>query len=704
MSQAVAAVGGGGSGPSAAEQRDQAGEQRDQAGEQRDQAGEQRDQAAEQRDQAGEQRDQAGEQRDQAAEQRDQAGEQRDQAAEQRDQAAEQRDQAADQSEAWVSAGVTTDALNRSALARREAASDRRRASQDRRAGASERTQAELDRDTALADRGAGASERTQAELDRDTALADRGAGASERTQAELDRDTAVADRGALAHQTERHESLLAAVSDLGDGLVVTHGREVAYVNDAYCAITGFTVAEVISAGIPLDVAAAEPPRSIESAPATLSGEPDHFETTVMAKDGHPVDVEISRRRQGTGSFVQTTAIVRDISKLRRAEARFRGLLEAAPDGFVGIDAAGRVVLINEAAEQLFAASREQLLNAQVDTLLCSADGPGGLRDAARAESVDGAQRRLERTIVRPDGTEVPVEVTVSSMDTRGGDQIVLASVRDVSERLRAARELLRRAVDLERSNAALEEFAYAASHDLQEPLRMVASYLQLLQNRYQGNLDSDADDFIGFAVDGARRMQALINDLLSYSRVGTQAAPMEEVALSAILEMAAANLHASIEDTGATIVTGDLPTIVANRSQLVQLCQNLVGNAIKFHGGRVPEVHIDARRGKGEWVITVRDNGIGIEPRHADRIFMIFKRLHPASEYPGTGIGLSICRKIVERHGGRIWIDSVPGSGSSFHFALPDGKMEQGSQTHERRESPFAPLRDRRRSERIAR
>jgi PAS domain S-box-containing protein len=357
-----------------------------------------------------------------------------------------------------------------------------------------------------------------------------------------------------LASQTERHESLLAAVSDLGDGLVVTRGRDVAYVNDAYCAITGFTAAEVAHTGTLTEVAAAEPTPPAGSERGTPDDELYHFETTITAKDRHPVDVEVSRRRQGAGANAETTMIV-----------------------------------------------------------------------------------------------------------------------RDVSERLRVRRELSRRATELERSNASLEEFAYVASHDLQEPIRMVASYLQLLQTRYQGSLDSDADEFIGFAVDGARRMQALINDLLSYSRVGTQDAATEEVPFGEVLETVTANLRASIGETGATVVGSDLPTVVGDRSQLVQLCQNLIGNAIKFNGGRVPEVHIDAQRGKGEWVITVTDNGMGIEPRHAERIFMVFRRLHPASEYPGTGIGLSICRKIVQRHDGRIWMDSVPGVGSSFHFTVPD-------------------------------
>ena len=248
-------------------------------------------------------------------------------------------------------------------------------------------------------------------------------------------------------------------------------------------------------------------------------------------------------------------------------------------------------------------------------------------------------------------------------------------------ERVDLVRQLARRAFELERSNEALQEFAYIASHDLQEPLRMVASYLQLLRGRYSGKLDADADEFINYAVDGARRMQSLINDLLEYSRVGTKTAPMKPTSLTEVLATTAVNLRATIEESGATVVVGPMPTVIGDEGQLMQLTQNLVANAIKFHGDAAPEVHVDARRGSGEWDIVVSDNGIGIEPRHAERIFQIFRRLHPANEYPGTGIGLAICRKIVERHGGRIWVEAIPSRGAAFHFTLPDTPPAQSKE-----------------------
>lgn len=231
---------------------------------------------------------------------------------------------------------------------------------------------------------------------------------------------------------------------------------------------------------------------------------------------------------------------------------------------------------------------------------------------------------------------------------------------------------LERSVVELTRSNADLQQFAYVASHDLQEPLRMVASYTQLLAKRYKGKLDADADEFITFAVDGATRMQQLIKDLLAYSRVTTQRAPSEPTECAPALVIALNNLHMAIEKEQAVVTYDPLPTIVADDTQLTQLFQNLIGNAIKFRGDQPPRVHLSAIRKDHEWVFAVRDNGIGIDPQYADRVFVIFQRLHTPADYPGTGIGLALCKKIVERHGGRIWVDSYPGQGATFYFTFP--------------------------------
>ena len=229
------------------------------------------------------------------------------------------------------------------------------------------------------------------------------------------------------------------------------------------------------------------------------------------------------------------------------------------------------------------------------------------------------------------------------------------------------------RTAELARSNAELEQFAYAASHDLQEPLRMVASYVTLLAQRYQGQLDKDADDFIAFAVDGAKRMQQLIEDLLAYSRVGTRGKEFKPSNLNSIVDEALENLQVLIGEQDAVVTRGDMPTLNADRTQLGQLIQNLLGNAIKFRGKEAPRVHITAEKFGKEWQFSVEDNGIGMDPKYHDRVFAIFQRLHTREEYPGTGIGLAICKRIVERHGGRIWFESEPGKGTKFQFTLLD-------------------------------
>jgi len=251
-------------------------------------------------------------------------------------------------------------------------------------------------------------------------------------------------------------------------------------------------------------------------------------------------------------------------------------------------------------------------------------------------------------------------------------EQLIYGMAHDVTERKQVDETLNKTLAEVERSNKELEQFAYVASHDLQEPLRMVSSYTQLLAKHFGGQLDQDARDYVGYAVDGANRMQRMIQDLLLYSRAMTRGKAQEPVDLDGVLGEALANLQMTIGETGSMISADNLPTVNADRLQLVQVFQNLVGNAIKFRKeGDSPRVQISARRDGAEWIISVKDNGIGIDPKHFSRLFVIFQRLHGPQQYPGTGIGLALCQRIIARHGGRIWVESAPGKGSEFLFTL---------------------------------
>jgi PAS domain S-box-containing protein len=248
----------------------------------------------------------------------------------------------------------------------------------------------------------------------------------------------------------------------------------------------------------------------------------------------------------------------------------------------------------------------------------------------------------------------------------------------DITERKQSEEHLVKTVGELKRSNDELQQFAYVASHDLQEPLRMVASYTQLLANRYKGRLDADADEFIAYAVDGANRMQGLIQDLLAYSRAGTNGKALREISSERALKVALTNLQATIEESGALVTHDLLPAITMDDLQLTQVFQNLIGNSIKYRSAEVPKVHVTATKNGGkEWIFSVRDNGLGIDPQYFERIFILFQRLHGRKEFKGTGIGLAICKKIVERVGGRIWVESQAEKGSTFYFALQesDGK-----------------------------
>jgi PAS domain S-box-containing protein len=359
------------------------------------------------------------------------------------------------------------------------------------------------------------------------------------------------------------------------------------------------------------------------------------------------------------------------------AFARTKLILESAGDGIYGLDEKGKVTFINPAAIKMLGLDGGKIVGKPMEQIVHHTRKDGAAFPAGGSPILttlgDGVSHQgTEELFLRMDCTSIPVDYLSTPIFERGELIGAVVSFRDVTERQQAELALADKARELARSNTELEQFAYVASHDLQEPLRMVSSYTQLLARRYKGKLGSDADEFIGYAVDGATRMQTLIQDLLAYSRVGTKGRDFESTDCEGLLDRVLGDLKVAIKESGAVVTHDPLPTVTADGTQLGQLLQNLIGNAIKFRNQEPPLVHVSSKRNGKEWILSVRDNGIGIDPRYAERIFVIFQRLHKREEYQGTGIGLAVCKKIVERHGGRIWVESNSEKGATFYFTLP--------------------------------
>ena len=404
----------------------------------------------------------------------------------------------------------------------------------------------------------------------------------------------------------------------------------------------------------------------------------ENFEEELVFDDGThrfllgnavPLYADDGRPRGAVAAFIDVTA-------RKRAEEQFRLAVESAPNGMLVVDERGTIALINRQLETMFGYTRDELIGRPLELLVpeqLRAMHPRLLASFFREPQARamGAGRELYGR--HKDGRPVAIEIGLNPFVTQDG-MFTLASIIDITARKRAEQDLKRFNEELQRSNRELGQFAYVASHDLQEPLRAVSGCVQLLAQRYQGKLDTRADDLIGHAVSGASRMQQLINDLLVYSRVGTRGRPFEPTDCLVPLKEALANLEVPLRETDALITHDELPTIAGDPTQLTQLFQNLIGNALKFRGGKRPEVHIGVEHKASGYLFFVRDNGIGIEPQYFERVFGVFQRLHSRREYPGNGIGLAICRKIVERHNGRMWVDSTPGHGSTFYFSIPTG------------------------------
>jgi PAS domain S-box-containing protein len=454
-------------------------------------------------------------------------------------------------------------------------------------------------------------------------------------------------------------------------------------VNRALCRILGYSAAELTGLTVK-DVSHPDDRNITDSDRGRLhSGQTDsaHFEKRYRRKDGATVwaDLTVAVARDGDGRPLYEIAVFDDITERVNADEALRVQTERLHIG----QAAARMIILDRDVVQ--------------DSLSWS-DSPEWLRgplpasgqypnfaDQVHAEDRERflATRALaletlrgqtqEFRVVRTDGQVLWLLARQKVFADDAGKAVrMLVALTDITDRKAAERELREAHDELARSNAELEQFAYVASHDLQEPLRMVASYTQLLGKRYGDRLEGDAKEFMAYIVDGAARMKQLIEDLLTYSRVGTRGREFRQVKLQAVLERARINLRAAMEESGAELTRDPLPEVEADDSQLAQLLQNLIGNAIKFRGKAAPRIHVSSIEKDDEFEIAVKDNGIGIEPQYFERIFMVFQRLHDKGQYPGTGIGLAICKKVVDRHGGRIWLHSTPGAGSSFHFTLP--------------------------------
>jgi len=588
--------------------------------------------------------------------------------------------------------------------------------------------------------------------------------------------------------------------------LTIDRARVITFVNRKTAELFGYARDELLGQPIELLVRAGHPGYVAGFfADPTVRAMGAGRELIGCRKDGAEVPIEIGLTPIETEDDGATLASIIDITERKLAVERFRAVIEASPNAILKIDRARTITFINRKTEELFGYARDELLGQPIDMLVPAryrTDHPGHIARffAAPQARAMGAGRDLHAR--RKDGSEVPVEIGLTTVETATGFA-TLATIIDVTARRRAEDRLadtthrlelaterfqlaataaqigvwdwdisndvltwdssmhalygttpgafssayeawsstihpedradteaaLRAAVDgvgeyastfriirpggevrhvraaslvqrdpasglatrvvgvnlditdhkvaeleLRRSNADLEQFANVASHDLQEPLRMVASYTELLAQRYRGKLDDKADKYIFFAVEGAKRMQRLIADLLAYSRVGSQGRPLAPVATGAVVHNVLEVLSQRIARDGATVRVEPLPTVLADEGQLHQLFQNLIGNALKFRGEAAPEISITARRHAEAWRFAVTDNGIGIEPKYAERIFLMFQRLHERGKYEGSGIGLAIARRIVERHGGRIWLEPAPGGGTTFCFTLVPG------------------------------
>jgi len=480
-----------------------------------------------------------------------------------------------------------------------------------------------------------------------------------------------------LIRQKELYETLVFAQSEMGEGMIITRGPAIVYVNDALCRMYGYTEKELLEMPTYFQlIPDLEQQRIAQRITDKEKGQlPAKGETMIKKKNGELIQIEYTSNVIKMGDTQQLVSIVRDITEHKKTEhkiAELAAIVQASGDAIISKSMVGSILSWNAGAEHLYGYKAEEIIGNSF-SMLCF---PGEteelwslLDEATGHEQV----KHYEARRIRKDGAVVDVSITLSPIMGPDGKVSVISTIdRDISRRKKAETDLQTKSSELARSNTELEQFAYIASHDLREPLRTVKGYIQLLDDRHGGSLNEEAREFVSLSMEGVKRMERLISDLLTYSRTGYAPMQTEQVDTTEMLGLVLNHLKEMITRNEAVITYDPLPVIQANELQIIQLFQNLISNAISFRGQETPRIHISAIKSpEGGWLFSVSDNGIGIEKKHLERIFIIFQRLETKGSYTGTGIGLAICKKIVERMNGKIWAESEPGKGSIFYFTV---------------------------------
>jgi len=476
-------------------------------------------------------------------------------------------------------------------------------------------------------------------------------------------------------------QNRLAAIVESSDDAIISKNLDgiILSWNRGAERIFGYTAEEIVGKHISTLAA----PDRVNEIPAIIDrlrrGERiEHYETKRRTKDGKilTVSLSVSPIRDSSGTIIGASKVARDITEQKRnsdLQERLAAIVESSDDAIIGKDLDGIIRSWNRGAERLFGYTAEEIVGKHISTLAAPDrvdEIPNIINRLRRGERVEHYETK-RRT---KDGKILTVSLTVSPIRDSSGTIVGASKVaRDITETERQAQALREANAALIRSNADLQQFAYSASHDLQEPLRMVSTYGELLQKKFSGTLGPKGDEYIGYMIQGALRMEQLLRDLRAYTQASmTGQEATEDIDAGEILDKALMNLGATINQSEASITRTDLPCVRMYEFQLEQVFQNLIGNAIRYRASAPPRIHVAAVQRGTEWLFSVQDNGIGIDPQYKEQIFGIFKRLHSTSEYPGTGMGLAICERIIQRSGGRIWVESEVGQGSTFFFTIP--------------------------------